>query len=375
MTDNYEGDKSGRQKGRSLGYNETSCYMMKTSSSMVSVMFVRTMEEVTIEHITTTWKILTQNNEALQMGIIEQSSGDESGKELHLQPFRSPGAIQVEEITVRNKDDWTDIMMQYKDKPWDYVNGPLWRFVLARMESHESEESKNANIRKEDNNATQTETGKSGHDKFRHEYMFFFQISHLISDGVSFIDLTEQQFIPILSALAKGEHAEKMIPFIPLTNPAYHYLLEPEKLENLLPWYQKILIDAYRWINRTFRAKDETPLYMFGDEALPTVGDPGWKPLYMGTSFSRELSESVIRAAKRHRVSLHSVLLFANSVAFSRTALAAGVTLPRTFKQAWPVNLRKYTNFRTPQPLALMVGGGMTDHTLITDCTLMEFWN
>ena len=70
MTDNYVGDKSGRQKGRSLGYNETSCYMMKTSSSIVSVMFVRTIEEVTIEHITTTWKILTENNEALQMGII-----------------------------------------------------------------------------------------------------------------------------------------------------------------------------------------------------------------------------------------------------------------------------------------------------------------
>ena len=365
MAEFFKECESGKKKGRRLGYSEARHYLSKAAASIWSVGISQTAQEWKTEHIITALKIIVRKQEALQMGIVEQFTGDGNESELCFQPFRNPEAFHFEEITVKNKDAWTDIMMQYKDKPFDYVNGPLWRFIIARVES--------TRIRKGSDDYQNTDTCESGDSLF--ELICLVQVDHIIADGICVIDVLNQQFFPILSAVIKGENADDIIPFIPFANSIEDYVLGPGQAMNPVPWYRKLFLDAYRWINRTFRAETETPMYKFKDEALPTLDQPDKASLYMGTRFSVELTDSVIRAAKRHNVSIHLVLLFANSLAFSRTAFAAGVPLPRTFRQLWPIDLRKYADFPEGHPILLATSYGVSEHSSMTQCTLTEFWD
>ena len=61
-------------------------------------------------------------------------------------------------------------------------------------------------------------------------------------------------------------------------------------------------------------------------------------------------------------------------MAFSRTAKAAGIKLPESFQQMWPINLRKYLDLGTPQPMACFTTFTSTVHSSTSECDLDTFW-
>ena len=61
-------------------------------------------------------------------------------------------------------------------------------------------------------------------------------------------------------------------------------------------------------------------------------------------------------------------------MAFSRTAKVAGIKLPESFQQMWPINLRKYLDLGTPQPMACFTTFTSTVHSSTSECDLDTFW-
>ena len=352
---------SSRKRGRALGFSEERIFKTSTAATMWEICFVESTRPLDDESIIAACKILVKKQEALQMCIIETHMGDNESK-IRFEPMKSLDKINYEAVKISHRKNWSDVLMQNRDQKWDFENGPLWRLILARIEDTSKGQ----------------EVGKSDDTKmFPFKNIFYFTIQHTIADGLSIVDAFIFQFLPILSAIMKGEEAENVIPFFPLEKTIEEYVLEPGQLQYPVPWYRRLFLDAWRWVARTFTASAEVPvtLYKFEDDSLPTVDEPDKETLYILDLFSREFTDSIILSAKKHRVSLHAVFLFANSLAMCRTAKAAGVSLPKSFKTFWPMNLRKYANFQDRQPLVFMTSLGTTNHKMIVESTSKEFWS
>ena len=350
--------------GRKLGYLESRFYTLENPNSMWFIGNIQTSDALKNEDVIAACKILVRKQEALQMRITETPSMDGRKTDVCFELSNNPEGIYFESLGVTNEDSWSDIMMQYKDKQWDLTNGPFLRVFLVRIENESKDSHKESDKEIVESSDTQ---------KFPFEYLFLFQMHHIIGDGVSLLDLVTKQFYPILSAVIMGEDAENRMPFIPHVDAVEKFVLKSGQLKNPVPWYMKLLVNAYRKINRNSKDK-VTPMCKFKDETFPPVDEPDKDSHFMGTTYNREFTDCVIRAAKRHTVSVHSVLLLANALAFCRTALVAGVKIPKIFKQMWSVSLRNYTKFKSPEPLGLLVSACLTGHKRMSNCTMKAFW-
>ena len=358
MAEGCESDILGRKRGRYLGYSEERIFKTSTAATMWVAIFVDSARLLDDESIIAACRILVKRQEALQMCIIENETAT------RFQPMKSLDKINYEAVELCHQDKWEDVLMKYKEMDWDLANGPLWRLVLGRIEG--------TNKAKE----SDRESGElNDTDIFPFKHVFYISIQHTIADGLSLTNCFLYKYLPILSAVMKGEDAENVIPYIPLTKPVEEYVFEPSQLKNPVPWYRKLYFDALRMKNRTCKEKPVTTLYKFEDDILPSIAEPDNEPLYMGKASSRELTAAVILSAKRHRLSVHAVFLFANSLAMYRTAKAAGVSLPKSFKTFWPMDLRRFADFQELQPLAFMASLGVSEHKMIVDCKMKEFWD
>ena len=215
-----------------------------------------------------------------------------------------------------------------------------------------------------------TEKNASLHE---HEYVLLLKMHHSISDGLSASDLMCRQFLPILSTLANGREAENMFPILPHVKSQEEIFLSKEKQQSPIPWYLNVIANILRWKNWIFK-QPETPLFKFSDEKLSSEESPQG-PVCVPKVFGQEISESVIKAAKTNSVTVHSVLLVAGAMALSRTAKAAGIKIPESFQQMWPINLRKFLDLGTPQPLGCLASITATTHSSTSDCDIDTFWN
>ena len=209
---------------------------------------------------------------------------------------------------------------------------------------------------------------------YQYEYVIFLKCHHSLTDGASSFSAVNHLIIPTLSSLMNGNPIEQELPLCPLTKSVEELFLDQNRLKDSVPWIVRKMIDAYRWFNRNFRSEPQS-LFKFPDENLSHDDNQESESRYVQKIFSKELCDAVISSAKRNGVSVHSVLLFVGVLAFSRTAKAASVDIPPSLQQVWPVNLRKFLNNETLQPLGFITGNTcVTQHSTIVECTREQFW-
>lgn len=188
------------------------------------------------------------------------------------------------------------------------------------------------------------------------------KIHHSICDGKSTFDLLYQQYLPILSSLVNGMNAENIIPFVPQSKSAEELFSIPAQLKSPVLCYKRCLQSGLCcWKTRSHSSSDRQ-LYMFKDDVLPPEEDRGKEPYCVPKVFGKEICVPLMDAAKRHGVTIHCVLLQASALAFCRTAMAAGVTVPGSFTQHWAIDIRKHLKDKSPKPLAILNSNGMTEH-------------
>lgn len=343
------------QTGRPLGFAETTDHLliMKHSTAVYwQAGVVHCSEPLQECHVETALKVLVSKQEALHMRIMIHDERGKTAPEYQFALMEDPETLDFELVRIKSKDDWPDIIARdHKQNKIDYDNGPLWRFILCQVESGE-------NISSGD-----------------HQYVFLFKISHVIADGKSVTDLFYRQFLPLLSAISNGHtaEAENMFPFIPQTKCVEEIFLSKKRFKNPVPWYFKLGMNVLRWKNRKFKPA-ETPAFMFSGDDLPSKVEPDDDRACVPRVFERNICEPVIKAAKQNGVTVHPVLLVAGAMALSRTAESANIKLPESFQQAWPIDLRGFLDYQTPQPLGDIRSNGSTNHENVSSCTMEQFW-
>ena len=344
---------SEKSTGRQLGLAESLQHLFVTKYShgiYWHVGVVQSTLPLSQNDVEKALKILVHYQEAMQMRIVPLNPKQANTFKFKFVPMVDPHRIDFDIINMKTKDDWPIIINQdHVDNKLDHVNGPLWRFILGHVD------------------------GKKTHhtDLHVHEYVLFLKIHHAIVDGVSASDLLYHQFLPILSAVVNGRDAEKMFQPIPQTQPLEQTFLSSSKLQNPLPWYFRLGARVLRWKNRTFKPF-EVPTLRHPEEDDISIDE--FSAICVPKIFGQEMSEKVIKMAKSNGVTVHSVLLVAGAMAFSRTAEEAGVKLPNQFRQFWPVDLRKRLDFATPQPLGYFISMTFSTHNTQSDCTPDAFW-
>ena len=273
-----------------------------------------------------------RKQEALQMRIVSTFSEHTNDTYLEFKRMENPEEIDFEAVTLSNREAWPTVVSQDNaNKKIDYTNGPLWRFILGRVE-------------------LPLNSGDSNEVLFEH--VIFFKVHHAISDGESLYDFMTRQFLPVLSALLNGEDAENIVPFYSFPKPVEEFFMGQDELKAAVPWYKKIGADVYRWVSRKFKFQGALQ-YKFPDEIFPSGDEQDKKPRYVSKVFSKEITEAVILSAKNNGVKLHSVLLFAGVLAFCRTAKSAGVPIPNSLQQRWPIDLRSLQGIEHHNPLLI----------------------
>ena len=341
-------------KGRHLGFLESldQLFISKNSSSIYwHAAVISTTQPLKESSVLTAFKILVRKQEALQMRIVPENGSEENPTEFLFKPMDDPEKIEFESVEFKTKHDWPMFISKDHDsRKIDCSNGPLWRAILGKVELADTRE------------------------EMLYEYIILLKFHHAIADGKSVFDLLYRQFLPILSALVNNGDAESIIPFVPQMKSVEELFLSVGTLKNPIPWYIKLAMDIIRWKNRTFKQSEET-LFMFPDDPIPCETDLAKEPTCVPTVFDKDVSGNAIAAAKSHGITVHCLLLSAGAIALCRTAKAARTQLPSTFKQMWPVDLRKFLNYTTPQPLGDIRYSAMTNHKNITECTHEEFWS
>ena len=331
---------------------EVLCHKSADSTTIWILSVVQTSAVLTDEVVIKAANIVMHKQEALQMRIVSTFNEHTNETYLEFKPMKNP-EIDFEAVTLSTREAWPVVVSQDNaKKKFDYTNGPLWRCILGRIELPlQSGDSNDPN-------------------EVLYEHIIFVKILHAIADGVSGLDFINRQFLPVLSALLKGEDAVNIIPFRPFSKPVESFFLE----QDAVPWYIKLGADVFRWINRKFKFQGALQ-YKFPDEILPSADEQDNEPRYVSKVFSKEITDTIILSAKNNGAKLHCVLLFAGVLAFCRTAKSAGVPIPNSLQQMWPIDLRRYIGYRTPQPLACIVHACLTTHQCMTTCTKEEFWN
>lgn len=337
-------------KGRLLGFSESFYHLIvsKYSTSIYwQVGVINSTKQLLDSDVETTLKILARKQEILQMRILPVNPDETNPVDFQFQLMDDPEKIDFESVSLRHKDDWPKhIHHDHDTHKIDPANGPLWRCILGHVLADGSS------------------------DSALHEYVIFLKLHHGIADGKSGSDFLYRQFLPVLSAVSNGVDPETNFPYVPLTKSVENLFLTPQKLKNPVPWYIKLALGVLRWKNRLFPPA-EKPANRFKDDVMPTDGESNCVPKV----FDVEITDAVIKAAKKHAVTVHCVLLVAGAIALSRTADAAGVKMPGTFQQLWPVDLRKFLDYKTPQPLGVILASGISNVKGITDCSVEKFWS
>ena len=258
--------------------------------------------------------------------------------------------IDFESKVIKTVNDWPTVIAKEQDIfPLDTVNGPLWRFILCRIEENEKQEG------------------------FAYKYVILLKFHHAIADGKSASDMLYGQYLPILSAVINKVDPENIIPFVSQTKCVEELFLMHTQLANPVPGYMKLLVDIYRWKNRVFGYLSK-PMYRFAEEGDISQEENTQEPECIPRVFGVNVCGAVINAAKERGVNVHCVLLTAGVVALCRTAKTAGIEMPTIIKQAWPIDLRKFLDYKSPQPLGDIHAIGETNHKCMSHCSAEELW-
>ena len=254
--------------------------------------------------------------------------------------------------------DWVHFCRKSLDQI-DIENGHLWKLFYLPVDSERKE------------------------TEFPFDFVLVFVSHHGIADATSVFDLLYRQFLPVLSALVNHSDTSDVLPFIPMLEPAEVIFKVNADIPDRLSLYDRLMKQVSSWKNRSFGGIKARPLLKFKEDAsLPPKEElraklPEGKFSSTLNAFflNEDLTSSIITSAKRHTVTVQSILLAANSLALCKTSKLAGVTLPKKIVQLWPVDLRKYTQIKSPHPLSALVGVSSTVTDNRTEMSEQEFWS
>ena len=354
MAEGEAGDE--KPRGRRFGLTDTFYHHILTKVGMSYYMHVgvfQSSEKLSEPDIKDALITLVKSQEMLQMKF--EAIPDENFSFKYV-PKEDINNIDLQVKPISSLDEWKKFCENSTDV-LDLEKGQLWKVYYLPVA--------------ETNVDTQLPI----------EFVIVFVAHHAICDAISVFDLLYRQFMPILSAVTNKKDATQVVPLIPMLEPNEVIFQGTKKDPQHLPWYIKLGLDLLRWKNRTFGGIASFPKFKYAEDKLPTIEElasnvPQGK---LGASvytliFDNDLTSSVIKSAKSHGVTVHSVLLAVNSLALCATAEEAGIALPKKINQGWPTDLRRYADIVSPQPLSCLNGGGNTFTKRQTQMTEKDFW-
>ena len=300
------------------------------------------------EDIKEAMTMVTRHQEALQMRIIPEP---EKGKLAYRFEVRDdPFDINFKSVVLENKLDWVRVVKDGVPETIDFKNGPLWSTTFCQIEE------------------------QTGNDDYPYQFIVIHKSHHAIADAVSVFDMLYRQFMPFLSGVVNKTGCEGIMPVVPLMKTNEELFLTKKQMKNPVPWYMKLAFSLFRWKNRKFGTSN-LPKFCFEEDNFQPDESAEFPPFEcIPFAFDKELTNDVIKSSKLNGVTVHCALLAINSLALSATAAKAGVKLPKSIRTAWPINLRRFLGWETPQPLGGVTGAGFTVTNVSSTVTKEEFW-
>ena len=321
------------------------------ASHYMHIVVVGSSVRLSPEDVKKAFVALSEHYEALRLRVVPRKNKDVS---FRFEQMKAP-TVDLSLINISKKSDWPSLLTDKNQTKIDCLNGPLWNVVLAHIE--DTEESAN-------------------HDSMPHQCLLIVKLHHAIADAKSMTDVMHRYFMPVLSAVVNEEPIKGLIPEVPLQK-SLEELFASKPFDGnryRLPWILKLLFDVIRWKNKTFGNHEFKDHLSYPYEEIPAEEKIPELPPCQPILFDKEHSSSIIRAAKRNGVTVHCVFLAVTSIAVCKTAEEAGVKLPMFIKQQSPVDLRKYLNWKSPQPLGAYTNIFETVTRNQTEYSVKEFW-
>ena len=341
-----------KPKGRPLGAGDVGhqCWVEQLGAGIyLHLGIYQSSSKVKEEDVKEAMILATKHQEALQMRIIREP---EKGKMAYRFEVRDdPFDIDFKVVALEKKLDWIGVIREEVPETIDFKNGPLWRTIFCPVEE------------------------ESGNENYPNQFIVMHKSHHAIADAVSVFDLLYRQFMPFLSAVVNKRETEGIMPVIPLLQTTEELFLTKKQMEHPVPWYMKFALNLFRWKNRKFGIS-KFPKFCFEEDNFQPDESAEFPPFSCKPfAFDKKLTTDIMKSAKSNGVTVHCVLLALNNLALSATAAKAGVKLPKSIRTAWPINLRKFLSWESPQPLGGVTGAGFTSTKVMTGATKEQFWS
>ena len=343
------GDESGPRR---LGPTETFYQLLidkYNASYYFHISIIKSSHKLSDGDVKKAFEVLCGQHEALRMCIVPIEDEEHAYR---YEPMKEP-CVDFYLTQITKKSDWPQLLSDDNQTQMDCLNGPIWKVTMAHIEEN-----------------SQTYGGKN---PLKHQCLILLKMHHAIADAKSITDFMYLQFMPVLSAVTNNDPVNDLIPEVPLYKSTEElFARKPfHGGRHKVPWLLSRLFDFIRWKNRTFQTSYNNQFFFpeeAKEESLSQLS-PCQPKL-----FTKELSSSIFRAAKANGVTVHCVLLAVNSIALCKTAKAAGIELPNILKQSSPIDLRKYLNWKRPQPIGAHTSIFETATNNQIEYSVKEFW-
>ena len=342
MADVLQNEIGSGTTGRRLGGNESLyAHLMEVGggSLVYQVGVIESSQGLSLDHFTEAARVLASRQEALRMRIVH--SEPNNNFRFHFAPMEQWNEINVRLVSIKNKENWVNIVNEEGEELFDCEKGPLWKITIGKVDRSES----------------------------RDKYIVILKIHHAICDGKSAFDMLYRQYLPMLSAIVNKEDPGMVIAEdIPLHIPCEN------SFENThMPWYLRAAINAYRWYAKHFVTPPEH-VYRYESDPKKTPEEIQAEPEFYPHIFNKDKTANIVEAAKTNGVSVHTVFISVCSIALSALCQEAGIKIAKNIHQGWTIDMRKFLDWKSPQPLCAYHSIAITTTVNKHDYNVEEFW-
>ena len=231
-------------------------------------------------------------------------------------------------MSTESISDWVHIVTKDLKQYIDFENGPLWRALWVSCPNKE----------------------------YRFSYMFILICTHAIIDAKSAVDLSANQFLPILNSLVAGKDAEVLTKPIYLAKPLeeIYMNISGSKLsvpDFPIPWYVKAIFNLLLWKNRMFSIPNRKPNVRVVEEQMS-----GEEPCHYPFDIGMESSTKLLDLCRKYSVSIHSVLLLVMAHALNKAKEEfEHFSISTKHVLNYTIDLRKFNKTLSTSPLPLGV--------------------
>ena len=333
-----------------LDFTEALLYELQEDLQLyifTQTLIVNSSQQITHDQVKEALLCLTRHYEALQMTVKQDESLGACGH--HFVKRENPEDIHVLYTPIQSISDWVHVVNNQENQTL-VKQGDLWNVNFCPIENPNT----------------------SGEEQNEYQSVLIFAFSHVISDAKSIFDLLMHHFMPVLSSLMNGE--EVHLENVPLGKSVEEMFFSERERQSQVPWYMRWGLKLMKWGMK--KMKYNTIKLICKDDSESCLEDANEIPVILPILFSKELTSSIIKAAKSNGVSVHSVILIANTLALCQCMEKEGIKIPKCHKTYWPVDMRKYTELHdaTAQTLRVVASTAFSSIRTCTTLTDKQFW-